>query len=841
MSRSRIQVQAPQEHMFVPPQTSTFEVTVTNHGQKNLASFQLELRAAGVNPSYSWYRVTPIVSSKIPPGDRTKFQVEINRTPKPGFSGLMDVQILVSSTDTADKAREKVDLKVEIQPGNLPIPVKILLPVQTFVARPGETLQIPVQVYTDFQGTIDLTLMLKSEVVWLNGTILNLKVFGGEQVERVFTCQLPQAIDSNSQIQPPVSQDYAFTIAATHPHGQALQRVESSLDQGVVRVLPVGFMQVSCDNPKQQVPSAGSKPIFAQTTIATFGFQMQNKSNLSQKLSFNIASDDRRKLTLDTRWDVPEPLWLGFLINGVDLKPRERRSLHLFAKAQRPLVGLAQQRLIEMTVTIAALPSAPDRRIDVQNDRQILQLLVAPILPLWMQAIAALIVFAGVFWLLVNNTTLLLLLVLASMLLILLRDSYLRLFRHAAPIQVVRFNGMVDRLMSGSTDRTVRSWRIFFNRLFPTGGSVNVGQPISALSYRPVENDRVAIGLDQGEIQLWNALLKGYRDPLQSLMQPGVGRVLALEFARDSRSLFAGYSSGWVSQWSVDDIVEKGDQVSLIEPQQKPIRQRKFDFAVYTIQLIGRSSQNLVVAGQDNQLVIWNLLKESYLDRDKDSLKDTSVSTDYLSRNDQIESILNSDGTKLNSYLLVNNDNEDSIRLWNLKNYLNHRSGNAKSTVNNIAYPSKNDQTQFILCSDAAEFNPDLLVTSDSEGWIRLWNLKDYLNEPENKHDRQPLDKLQPVEEWQDGHNHQPIRAVKLSGDGRYLVSGGDDGKVLLWFLTIDGKRNKALTQGQLVGESRRGEKINSLDIKVLRRNLLIAIASDDTKILLKRINKLPS
>ncbi len=782
MSKSRIQIQAPKAHVFVPPQSSTFEVTVTNHGQKNLVSFQLELRAAGVNPSHKWYRVSPIVSSKIPPSDRTKFQVEISRVPKPGFLGWMDVQILVSSTNMADKAREKIDLKVEFQAGNLPIPVTISLPVQRFVARPGETLQIPVQVYTTFQGTIDLTLMLKSEVGWLNGIILNLKVFGGEQVERVFTCQLPQAIESNPQIQPPISQDYAFTIAAIHPHGQALQRLESSLDQGVVRVLPVGFVQFSCDNPKQQVPSAGSKPIFAQTTIATFGFQMQNKSNLSQKLNLNIASDNRRQLTLDTRWDVPEPLWIGFLIDGVDLKPGELRSLYLFAKAQRPLVGLAQQRLIEVSATIAALPDVPERRVDVQTDRQILQLLVAPILPLWMQAIAVLIVLSGVFWLLVKNTTLLLLLVLAVMLLILLRDSYLRLFRHAAPIQTVRFNGMVDRLMSGSVDRTVRSWRIFFDRLFPTGGSVNVGQPISTLSYRPVENDRVAIGLDQGEIQLWNALLKGYRDPLQSLMQRGMGRVLALQFARDSRSLLGGHSSGWVLQWSVDDVVED-DQVNPIESQQKPFRQRKFDFAVYTIQLVGRSGQNLVVAGQNNQLVIWNLLEKSYL---------------------------------------------------------GDRSVNAKSSVANIAYPSKNDQTQFILGSDVAEFNAYLLVTSDSEGWIRLWNLKGYLDEPENKHDRRSLDKLQPIEQWQDGHNKQPIRAIKLSGDGRYLASGGDDGKVLLWFLTIDGKLNKVLKQGQLVGESRRGEKINSLDIKVMRKNILIAIASDDTKILLKRIKKLP-
>jgi WD40 repeat protein len=784
MSKSRIRIQAPQKHVFVPPQTSTFEVTVTNNGQKHLASFQLELRAAGVNPSHEWYRVSPIVSSKIPPSDRTKFQVEISRVPKPGFFGLMDVQILVSSTDMADKAREKLDLTIEFQEGNLPIPVRISLPVQTFVARPGETLQIPVQVYTSFQGTIDLTLRLKSEVGWLNGTILNLKVFGGEQIERIFTCTLPQAIDSNPQIQPPISQDYAFTIEVIHSHGQALQRVENSLDQGIVRVLPVGFVQFSCDNPKQRVPSAGSTPIFAQTTIATFGFQIQNKSNLPQKLNFSITGDDRRQLTLDTRWDVPEPLWLGFLIDGVNLKPGEPRSLYLFAKAQRPLVGLAQQQLIEMTATIAALPDAPDRRVDLQTDRQILQLSVLPILPLWMQAIGGLILLSLVFWLLVKNTTLLVLLVLAGMLVILLRDSYLRLFRHAAPIQVVRFNGIVDRLMSGSADRTVRSWRIFFNRLFPTGGSANVGQPVSTLSYRPVENDRVAIGLDQGEIQLWNALLKGYRDPLQSLMQRGVGRVLALEFARDSRSLFCSYSSGWVLQWSVDEIVEEYDKFNLIEPQQKPIRQRKFDFAVYTIQLVGRSSQNLVVAGQNNQLVIWDLLERIYLD---------------------------------------------------------HRNGIAKDPITKIAYPSNNDQTEFILGSDVAEFNPYLLVTTDSQGWIRLWNLKDYLDEPEKNRDRQLLlDKLQPIEQWQDGHNKQPIRAIRLSGDGRYLVSGGDDGKVLLWFLTSEGKRDKVLEQGKLVGESRRSEKINSVDIKVMRKNVLIAIASDDTKILLKRIKKLP-
>ncbi len=78
---------------------------------------------------------------------------------------------------------------------------------------------------------------------------------------------------------------------------------------------------------------------------------------------------------------------------------------------------------------------------------------------------------------------------------------------------------------------------------------------------------------------------------------------------------------------------------------------------------------------------------------------------------------------------------------------------------------------------DAAEFQSNLLVSADNQGRITLWDLKKC----------SPSEECQPVEQW-DGHNEKAVRSVALSADGCYLVSGGDDGQVMLWSLTSEGK-----------------------------------------------------
>ncbi len=82
--------------------TATFHVTVYNDSDR-FASFQLKLVAAGVkaDAAKSWYRLTPSVSSKIPAGDLTRFQVEVFDLPpfESKFQGAIDLTVEVSSRE----------------------------------------------------------------------------------------------------------------------------------------------------------------------------------------------------------------------------------------------------------------------------------------------------------------------------------------------------------------------------------------------------------------------------------------------------------------------------------------------------------------------------------------------------------------------------------------------------------------------------------------------------------------------------------------------------------------------------------------------------------------------
>ncbi len=83
--------------------------------------------------------------------------------------------------------------------------------------------------------------------------------------------------------------------------------------------------------------------------------------------------------------------------------------------------------------------------------------------------------------------------------------------------------------------------------------------------------------------------------------------------------------------------------------------------------------------------------------------------------------------------------------------------------------------------------------------------------------------------------------SVSFSNNGCYLASGGDDGKVMLWALTSEGKRPLAMADGsslqtnlgikQEVSHSSRQKKINSVDVKIVGENILIASGSDDAQV----------
>ncbi|MCT7966850.1 hypothetical protein NG799_10940 [Laspinema sp. D1] len=701
---------------------ASFEVTVVN-GSDRFASFQVELVAAGAaaDRNGDWYSISPTASSKKPPGAATPFQISILNTPVPGFVGMMNIRVRVFSMELPDETREILRLVVERGTGL--IALQLELPVKQFQINPGSRIEVPVRISNPGQL---LSNALLTEVAidprWLPlSAERRLQVPPGKSVETTFTYQAPFGATAPSQA-------YPFIIEATHNNGPASQ-VSGSLE-----LMPMGFVEFTSTPKQRTIPSKlGWK--FWQSDPVTYSLEAKNASNLPQEATLEMAGENSPECNLTL---IPE---------ASAIAPEETVEFLLTASKKRPWFGRSRKLLLDLTGIWS------DPRVDTRNERQTLELVVKPVLPLAVQLLGGLFLLYLLWWLSWLN-------------------SNNPFFGHNEPVNTVKFNGVGERLISGSNDQTIIEWNIagFFNpivnqemRRFPNKGNrlgqwltrpfqnrTNCQSPgctdsvatkaVRVVQYRPVNNNWVATGLENGEIHFWN-LTEKRLDPFHSFVYQRDDRVFALEFTQDSRSLFSGHGSGTVLQWDLRDLERTDSTLGAKVPNLK-----QFNFAVYALKFVGNDDRTLAVAGQLNQLILWNWQTQT-------------------------------------------------------ETVVPYRGGGKDAYINSL---------------DAAEFNPNLLVTADNQGYITVWNMQPCLNGGAD---------CQRIQQWNDGHNGQPVRSVALSEDGCYLVSGGDDGSVMLWPLNIDGSR--AQPQGEQIIRAK-NKNFNSVDIKEVGEDLLIAAGSDD-------------
>ena len=692
--------------------TASFEVSVTNESEQ-FATFQVELLAAGTdgNLGSRWYNLSPGISAKKPPGDSTKFYVTITDTPVPGFVGKMNITVRIFSLELREEERQLLRLAIEQGIGS--IPMQLELPVREFKTHPTDLIEIPVRVYNPSQSPANVVLhFLGVERSWLiEGTDRKLLVPAGTKTEKIFLCQLPSA-----GLAP--SETYPFTIECQQVNGPP-----SSI-QGAVIVSPGGFMDFRCTPALHQIPESPNWRLLKnwKSNAATYKIQFDNASNLTQQVSVEVHAEEPRAFKLEV---IPE---------SSQVAQGETTELLLVAnKKRRRWLGILPQRfLFEVKAVVS------DDRLDVRNDTQILKLRVLPVVPIWMQLVGGFLLLFLLWWLSWLNP----------------KNPF---WGHKEAVTSVQFNGVGEQVVSGSNDQTTIRWGSagFFNPLINQQLGV-IGRNekgVRTVRYKPVDNDLMAAGLENGEIKLWDVLGNG-RTPISSFSYQKDDRVLALEFSKDSRYLFSGHGSGLVLVWDVE-------RTNISTPNNQPLRGKKFDFAVNSLALVGKAGKNLMIGGRYNQLVVWNLEKDKW---------------------------------------------------------------------GRVSYPRKGGQEDYIVSLDSAEYNPNLLVTADNQGYITLWNMQQCL-----------ADKglCEVLDEWSDGHGGKPVRSVALSANGCYLASGGDDGKVMLWPLTAEGKRDPQFSKGKKIDQSfTESDKINSVDIKQTGKYILVASGSDDTEVKLDRVKR---
>ena len=695
----------PKELTFKPGSyPAIFEVNAVNYSEK-FASFQVEVLAAGTDENLipNWYRISPDICTKKPPGDSTQFIVEILDTPLPGFVGQINLTVRVFSIELQEETRQL--LRLTVQEGTGGVPLKLTLPLQEFQAYPQQQIKIPVQLYNPSSQPGTAALKLTGiNPAWIVEEQQLLHIPSRVKVDTAFLCQIPDISQANSQV-------YPFTIVATLTGGL------SSQIGGNLSVLPRGIVEFRCSTKERRIPN--KRRYFWRSDPVTFQLEFENRSNVNPTCKIDVQSEE--KIEYDF---TPEQL---------DLKSGETDIIFLVTRVKRPWFGRVRKLLIEVAAELS------DGRLSgTSPQNQTLQLKVLPLIPTWLIFGGSFLLLCLLWWLSWLNP----------------ENPF---FGHKEPVNSVQFDGLARSVISGSSDQTTADWRVdgFFNPLINQfrGKIGNSKKSVRVVRYRPVNNNIMAAGLENGEIQLW--WLTGSEQLIDIFSNQKDDRVFALEFTQDSQSLFSGHGSGFVLQW--DTSFQRGE---MAKGRDRLVNQKKFDFAVYAVVLVGKGNNNLAVAGRYNQFLVWNI---------------------------------------------------DSNKTFN------------------VPYPS-GGQDDYILSVDIAEIAPYILATGDNQGNITVWNMRACL---------EGSGECEMIDRWQAGEGGEAVRSVSLSENGCYLVSGGDDGKVTLWALTSAGKRAISFDDGrvvqQVVNRSDRRKKVNSVQVKIVGKNLLVVSGSDDTQVRVKQ------
>ncbi|MBD2501743.1 WD40 repeat domain-containing protein [Anabaena azotica] len=717
---------------------ASFTVTVNNDSSQ-FASFQVDITAAGEqrNTEYRWYKLEPELAATKPPGSSTEFQVFILNTPIPGFVGAVDLKVRIFSPQLGQERR--LMLRLIIERDNQPTVLSVELPVRAFQVYPRNTLDIPVRVRNLSQQTTNATLRFVGvDSSWLNGIERQFPLEPGGYAEAIFQCQPPSVVQSPSQ-------NYPFTIEATSNNGYPASAT------GNIEVLPVGFVEFHVTQNCQKIPSQAAWWPKLKSDTAAFELVFKNASNLYQEVNVNVQGRDWRKCTYNT---IPET---------ANLHLGETSQVILNVKTNRPWLGIGKTLLLE------AKPDLLDQRLGTTDPAtQTLELESLPMIPLWLQlAILALI---------------------ALLLALLLMRSPVM---HTRTVNSVAFSGNALLALSGSDDCTLRLWKINngeslqpadikYNqspvacdrRQEPQGLLAITDDAVQVSRFMPVENNRVAIGLDSGVIELRNVPTGETTEQLQDQQDPKArgDRVFDLAFTKNSLYLFSGYGSGKLRLWSRTSVNNKFQAQPAVINLQTQLNLSGFQIRALTL---SPDDQTLVIAGNFKRFLLWS---------------------------------------------------------WNTTQVDNKQQNLAVQTLAKI--DPRTGNTDYVWGVDFAPNSAGkILATSDSAGYITIWNLSQCQTlknaSPENTI---PEVDCPPIDSWQ-VMSKTPVRTLKFSDDGNLLVSGGDDGRVIAWYLTSEYKldRTKAAT-GQTIYQSPKG--IRSVDLK----NNMILSGDEDHQVKLHRI-----
>ncbi len=613
MSANQIGLEMPQKELNfkIGSEKNSFPVVVINDSNQ-FASFQIDMVAAGADTQaidYEWFTVSPDVSVKIPPGDLVEFVVSIIETPIPGFTGIMNITVKAFSIELREENRAVMRIILEEGAGRSHLDLDA--PLYKIQATPLEDIEIPIVIGNPSRQNTNVTLTcLGLPDSWLpKGNIQQFPLKPGAKFKTSFLCRVP--FDRGA-----IAQLYDFNIAVSHTNGS------SSESQCSLEILPKGSLEFVCSPKKQTIPAHRSWKLwwkFWQSSPAIFTLIADNSSNLPQKIDFEIENVQTSDYT-DFSFEISpnEATVEAFSKTEINLEINKSRSW--FAKIQK--------------LYLFVKANWQDPRVNTVDEIQAIEVVVKPVIPTILAVLLLVLMLIPTWWLSWLNPN----------------NPFPP---HKGAVTSVQFDGTGTYGISSSNDRTMRKWDVegfYLPWVNQDLGAIGEAQKaIRVARFRPVNNDLVAAGLENGEIQIWDAHNIS-KSPLAIFSNQSDDRVFDLAYTLDSRTLFSGHGSGAVLRWDLQNL--------FTAPPTQPSQIKKFDFAVTAIALVGKDDSTLAIAGRYNQLVLWNWVK------------DTVKIIPYPKVGGQDDYIQSISATDRKRSLLATGDTQGYMSVWDLKTCL---------------------------------------------------------------------------------------------------------------------------------------------------------------------------
>ena len=736
---------------------SEFTVMAINESEK-FVSFKLNLSLQDLNRRVEndWYRVEPSFCAKKPPGDSTEFRVKIIKPPLKLYDATIELQVKIFAIeDPKIYAEETLNLAIE----RPELPLRLFLPVKQIKVAPGERFKIPVLLYNLSSNTLDVTLVISANGLrsnWFRSSqdrVGDTKVFSLEpvgEVEDSFLFCPPQNVTEA------LRQEYDFKVEVRND-------TFTTDSTGTIEILPQGHVYFDIqrgDLKRRNVMFRLLKKYFNYNLI------FRNNSNLRQQISL-----DREQLQEGSNRDFNYQLDDGDIV----LSPGEEKTVNM--KVWRKYTWRTLLQFTDrLQLIISPLSIDPNSgkisSTPLQPESRNLKISMFFVIQFLTQILLA--ILAMVLWWLSPRLV-----------------AY-----HNATVNVVRFNRDASTVISGSSDRTLRRWRVdrslwrwparyYLQHEEIVTEAEKAVRTMRELPGSAKDDDIFVVGLENGTIQLWDVSRQRMLAVL-SLVRGGEekrnNRIFDIYIVGDY--LFTSHGSNSVYRWNLQRI-----RAAIAEAPQQPvlikIDERKWNNVVRPIYskfvplALAMTEKNnfLVLAGQYNKLAFMNFI----------------------------------------------NDNNTANQIYEIESYF-------IETGDNFLKTFLGQHSYITSLSIADRGGKNIMAMADNQGYITLWNL-DRINECLRNNLEPMLTKCSAiVEQWSDGHDYQPVRSIALTPDGCYMASTGDDGRVQLWFLDAEGK----IIDNQTLAHFPR-TRLNSVDIKEVGNYLWVVSDAPSYRVQLYR------